>query len=128
VYENAVSAIGKICSVSPPETPGINGLLRSWLNFLPIIDDEEECQFVYDYLCSLIERYCLFLILPKLALFYNKKIHRRGNPVILGENNANVPFISDLLNTVVQKNLVGSASNLDTRCRNILVYFGIPSK
>ncbi|KAJ3616577.1 hypothetical protein Zmor_011821 [Zophobas morio] len=107
VYENAVSAIGKICSVSPPETPGINGLLRSWLNFLPIIDDEEECQFVYDYLCSLIER---------------------GNPVILGENNANVPFISDLLNTVVQKNLVGSASNLDTRCRNILVYFGIPSK
>lgn len=54
-YDNAVSALGKICQF---HRDGINAsqIVPAWLNCLPIKGDLIEAKVVHDQLCSMVER------------------------------------------------------------------------
>ena len=54
--ENAISAVTKICKYIDSGVP-LDSILPLWLSWLPILEDKEEAQHVYSYLCDLIERY-----------------------------------------------------------------------
>ena len=55
--ENAISAMAKICKYIKSGIP-YESVLPIWLSWLPVTEDKEEAQHVYDYLCDLIQRYC----------------------------------------------------------------------
>ncbi|TPX30988.1 hypothetical protein SmJEL517_g05575 [Synchytrium microbalum] len=67
--ENAISAVGKICKYYGSSFD-VNPVLGAWLLVLPVIEDQQEAPFVYEYLIELIES---------------------NNGVILGQSNANIP-------------------------------------
>ena len=67
--ENCISAIMKIVRY---KNYNVNELLPLWFSWLPIWDDQDECEGNYDYLCELVEG---------------------NNGVILGAENANLPRV-----------------------------------
>lgn len=73
--ENAVSAIGKIIQFNHSKFD-VNQVLFLWLNSMPIVYDSDEAKISYSFLCSLIEG---------------------NNPIILGQNNANLPKIFSVM-------------------------------
>jgi len=98
--ENAISAIGKILryrfdNIQPNDR---DMLLQQWLSWLPITKDDLECLFIYDFLCVLIES---------------------NNPVVLGQNKANIPFLTNILAVVLQDCLVDHDEELHLRVRNL---------
>ena len=53
----------------------VDEFLPHWFNWLPVFEDVDESPYVYGYLCDLVE----------------------GNhPVVLGQNNANLPKVNKL--------------------------------
>ncbi|KAL8136315.1 hypothetical protein V2J09_002316 [Rumex salicifolius] len=54
-YDNAVSALGKICKFHKDSIDAIQ-VLPAWLNCLPIKGDLIEAKVVHDLLCSMVER------------------------------------------------------------------------
>ncbi|XP_047316709.1 importin-5-like [Impatiens glandulifera] len=54
-YDNAVSALGKICQFHR-ESINSSQVLPAWLNCLPIKGDLLEAKVVHDQLCSMVER------------------------------------------------------------------------
>ncbi|CAF3171888.1 unnamed protein product [Rotaria socialis] len=73
--ENAVSAVTKILKYNNSCLDNLDKLHQVWLSWLPIFEDTEETPYVYGYLCDLIES---------------------NNPVIIGQDNANVPNVIKL--------------------------------
>ncbi|CAF3460906.1 unnamed protein product [Rotaria sp. Silwood1] len=73
--ENAVSAVTKILKYNNSCVDNLDKLHQVWLSCLPIYEDTEETPYVYGYLCDLIES---------------------NNPVIIGQDNANVPNVIKL--------------------------------
>nr|XP_016458312.1 PREDICTED: importin-5-like isoform X1 [Nicotiana tabacum] len=53
-YDNAVSALGKICQFHRETIDSAQ--IIAWLNCLPIKDDKDEAKVVHDQLCSMVER------------------------------------------------------------------------
>lgn len=79
--ENAVSAVGKIChfvgdAAASAAGFGIDQMLAHWVDALPILYDGDEATHTYTYLLSLLES---------------------NNPVVLGENNSNLPKVASIL-------------------------------
>lgn len=70
--ENAISAFTKILKWNPGGTINVDDFLPTWFNMLPVYEDADEAPYVYGYLCDLVER---------------------NHPLILGQNNANLPKI-----------------------------------
>ncbi|KAL4345112.1 hypothetical protein AHAS_Ahas11G0245800 [Arachis hypogaea] len=54
-YDNAVSALGKICQ-SHRDSIDFAQVIPAWLNYLPIEGDLIEAKVVHDQLCSMVER------------------------------------------------------------------------
>ncbi|KAK6772665.1 hypothetical protein RDI58_027903 [Solanum bulbocastanum] len=54
-YDNAVSALGKICNFHHDSIDSAQ-VIPAWLNCLPIKDDLIEAKVVHDQLCSMVER------------------------------------------------------------------------
>ncbi|KAJ8770124.1 hypothetical protein K2173_011219 [Erythroxylum novogranatense] len=54
-YDNAVSALGKICQFHRDSIDSAQ-VVPAWLNCLPITSDLIEAKFVHDRLCSMVER------------------------------------------------------------------------
>ncbi|XP_006367597.1 importin-5-like [Solanum tuberosum] len=54
-YDNAVSALGKICNFHRDSIDSAQ-VIPAWLNCLPIKDDLIEAKVVHDQLCSMVER------------------------------------------------------------------------
>lgn len=52
--DNAISAVAKICRYLPEGTVDTGEILPHWLKWLPVVTDEEEAPYVYDYLCELV--------------------------------------------------------------------------
>lgn len=61
--ENACAAIAKIIHFNASGVSNLDNVISSWLDTLPIINDEEEAPHAYNILMDLVERYsiCLFL-------------------------------------------------------------------
>lgn len=55
--ENACAAIAKIIHFNASRVPNIDNVISSWLDTLPIINDEEEAPHAYNILMNLVERY-----------------------------------------------------------------------
>ncbi|CAM4933712.1 unnamed protein product [Rotaria socialis] len=73
--ENAISAVTKILKFNNTCVDNIDKLHHIWLSWLPIYEDTEETPHVYGYLCDLIEQ---------------------NNPVIVGQDQSNIPTIIKL--------------------------------
>ncbi|CAF3778897.1 unnamed protein product [Rotaria socialis] len=73
--ENAISAVTKILKFNNSCVDNIDKLHHIWLSWLPIYEDTEETPHVYGYLCDLIEQ---------------------NNPVIVGQDQSNIPTIIKL--------------------------------
>lgn len=58
--ENACAAIAKIIHFNASNIPNIESVISSWLDTLPIVNDEEEAPHAYNILMDLVERYLLF--------------------------------------------------------------------
>ncbi|CAG2257042.1 IPO5 [Mytilus edulis] len=96
--ENAISAIAKICQHNNSQI-NVNDVLPMWLSWLPVWEDEDEAEPVYNYLCDLIEI---------------------NHPLILGENHVNLPRIVCIVAEAFTKEAVSSESNVYTRMLNIV--------
>ncbi|CAF1188329.1 unnamed protein product [Rotaria sp. Silwood1] len=83
--ENAVSAVTKIFKYNNSCVDNIDKLHQIWLSWLPISEDTEETPHVYGYLCDLIES---------------------NNPVIIGQDNANVPNVIKLFADAFAKSAI----------------------
>ncbi|CAF1129300.1 unnamed protein product [Rotaria sordida] len=83
--ENAVSAVTKIFKYNNSCVENIDKLHQIWLSWLPIYEDTEETPHVYGYLCDLIES---------------------NNPVIIGQDNANVPNVIKLFANAFAKSSI----------------------
>ncbi|KAE8649420.1 hypothetical protein Csa_021659 [Cucumis sativus] len=74
-YDNAVSALGKICQFHRDSIDSAQ-VVPAWLNCLPIKGDLVEAKIVHDQLCSLVERSDVELLgpnnqyLPKIAAVF----------------------------------------------------------
>ncbi|KAI1730971.1 HEAT-like repeat domain-containing protein [Ditylenchus destructor] len=73
--ENAISAVSKILKYNPS---GIDptAVIPTFISWLPVWNDADELPYVYDYFCDLVES---------------------NNPLVLGENNANIPRIFEII-------------------------------
>lgn len=69
--ENAISAIGRILRYCP-QIPNHDELLKHWISWLPIWEDDAEVPVVMDFLLQL--------------------IHQQ-NPIVIGANSSNVPHL-----------------------------------
>ncbi|CAG8558443.1 24474_t:CDS:10, partial [Racocetra persica] len=77
--ENAISAITKILKFNNSKID-VNTVLPAWFASLPIIHDEEEAALSYTYLLDLLEA---------------------QHPIILGNNNENIPRMVDIFRDVL---------------------------
>jgi hypothetical protein len=74
-YDNAVSAVGKICQFHRDSIDS-SQVLPAWLNCLPISNDVLEAKVVHDQLCSMVERQDVDLLgpnnqhLPKILIVF----------------------------------------------------------
>ncbi|KAF9938189.1 hypothetical protein BGZ65_000222 [Modicella reniformis] len=71
VTENAISAVTKICKFNSSKFD-VNTVLPSWVQSLPLLNDEEEAPVTYTYLLDLMEA---------------------QHPSVLGLNNINMPHL-----------------------------------
>ncbi|CAN8300728.1 unnamed protein product [Cochlearia groenlandica] len=75
VYDNAVSAVGKICQFHRDSIDS-SQVLPAWLNCLPLNSDVIEAKVVHDQLCSMVERQDVDLLgpnnqyLPKISTVF----------------------------------------------------------
>ncbi|XP_058063028.1 importin-5 [Anopheles bellator] len=74
--ENAISAITKILKYNNKAITNPDEIIALWFSWLPVGEDEDEAVYVYGYLCDLIQA---------------------NHPVVLGENNANLPRIVSII-------------------------------
>ena len=82
--ENAISATCKILRYNH-SCVNVNEVLAVWLKWLPIYEDEEELPEVYGFLLFLLES---------------------NHPVVLGENNCNLPSIVAIFAEVLARNAI----------------------
>jgi hypothetical protein len=59
--ENACASIAKIIHFNATGVPNIDNVISSWLDTLPIVNDEEEAPHAYNILMDLVERYSYFI-------------------------------------------------------------------
>ncbi|OWF47177.1 importin-5-like [Mizuhopecten yessoensis] len=96
--ENAISAVTKICKYNSSRI-NLNEILGAWITWLPVWEDEDEAAHIYGYLCDLIEI---------------------NHPVILGENNKNLPQIVCIIGEALHKEAVSSEEDVFQRLLNIV--------
>lgn len=88
--ENAIAAITKILQYNSSQV-NVNELLPIWFSWLPVWEDEEELPHVYGFLLSLIEH---------------------NHPIIMGENNSNLPRIVYIFMEVLARNAITLSSEV----------------
>jgi len=73
--ENCISAVTKICKYNASQV-NVNEVIPAWLSWLPIKEDQEEAPHACGFLADLVEG---------------------NNPIVIGENNANIPQIIKII-------------------------------
>ena len=72
--DNACAAIAKIIHFNASNIPNLDQIISSWLDTLPIVNDEEEAPHAYNILMDLIDRYT-FHPLPQLIRQWEFSCH-----------------------------------------------------
>ncbi|KAL3846795.1 hypothetical protein ACJMK2_017751 [Sinanodonta woodiana] len=96
--ENAIAAVIKICKYNS-SCINVNEILPHWLSWLPVWEDEDEAVHVYNYLCDLVEM---------------------NHPVILGENNSNLPRVVQIIAETLNKDGLEKDEKVKTRVLDIV--------
>ncbi|KAG1681655.1 Importin-5 [Nymphon striatum] len=97
--ENAIAAITKILKYNASKIINTEEILTHWLSWLPVHEDEDEAPHVYNYLCDLIEN---------------------NHPVILGENNCNIPRLIAIMAEVFCHEILDSKDEVTQRMIRIV--------
>ncbi|VDO30364.1 unnamed protein product [Onchocerca flexuosa] len=101
--ENAISAVAKILKYNSSMVD-VNAVIPTFLSWLPIWDDPDEAPHVYGYFADLIES---------------------NNPLVLGENNSNLPRILTVIVQAFEKGAFDDSidkNNVKHRLINILKF------
>lgn len=98
--ENCISAVTKICKYNN-STVDVNEVIPIWLTWLPVVEDHAEAPHVYGYLCDLIES---------------------NHPIVLGPNNANIPFIISIICDSVAAEVYETHPELAQRIKGIVLH------
>lgn len=97
--ENAISAVTKILKYNSSQVKVIDDLILMWLNWLPVVEDDDEAPHVYGYLCDLIEGH---------------------HPVVLGLNNVNLPRLIGIFSEAFFREVVVPIHPVGIRMCNIV--------
>uniref|UniRef100_A0A0K8TSJ3 Putative karyopherin importin beta 3 n=1 Tax=Tabanus bromius TaxID=304241 RepID=A0A0K8TSJ3_TABBR len=97
--ENAISAVTKILKYNNSALGNVDEILHLWFYWLPIIEDDDEAPYVYGYLCDLIQA---------------------NHPIILGNNNANLPRIVSVIAQAFASDMIKPTSTEGTRMIGIV--------
>ncbi|XP_064638859.1 importin-5-like [Lineus longissimus] len=96
--ENAIAAVSKILKHNHGNID-VNEVLPHWLSWLPVWEDADESVHIYNYFCDLVEA---------------------NHPVLLGENNSNVPRILAIIAEALHREVFPTDEPLYTRIGNIV--------
>ncbi|XP_064614966.1 importin-5-like isoform X2 [Liolophura sinensis] len=96
--ENAISAVTKICKYNRSQVD-VDKIIPDWLSWLPVTEDDDEAVHIYNFLCDLIEM---------------------NHPMVLGENNQNLPRILSIVGEVFFKESVEKDSDIYKRLLMII--------
>ncbi|GFX65977.1 importin-5 [Trichonephila clavipes] len=91
--ENAISAITKFFLYNNSYI-NMEQLLPAWITWLPVWEDEEEVNCIYNFLCTMLET---------------------NNPLLLGKDNCNLPRILQIIAEAFRKEAVEATSDLGKR-------------
>lgn len=97
--ENAISAVTKILKYNNSQIKVTDDIVLMWLNWLPVLEDDDEAPHVYGYLCDLIES---------------------NHPVALGPNNANLPKLVGIMAEAFSKEVIEPTAPVGIRMTNIV--------
>lgn len=97
--ENAISAVTKILKYNNSQIKVSDDMVLMWLNWLPVLEDDDEAPHVYGYLCDLIEN---------------------NHPVVLGPNNTNLPRLVGIMAEAFSKEVIKSTQPVGIRMTNIV--------
>ncbi|KAL4220293.1 Importin-5 [Mactra antiquata] len=95
--ENAISAVTKICKYHGDKV-NLQELLPLWMSWLPVKEDEDEASHIYGYLCDLVET---------------------NNPLVLGENNVNLPILVQIISESLHHNVLDKDLEVKNRVLNL---------
>lgn len=96
--ENGISAIGKILKYCP-QIPSYNDLLKCWVDWLPIWEDEAEVPVVMEFLLQLIEQ---------------------NNPTVMGMNSSNLPRLVAIVAEVFARSAIEHNSEVGMKLVSFL--------
>ncbi|KAI1286009.1 Importin-5 [Halotydeus destructor] len=96
--ENAIAAVTKILQFNAGQI-NVNEVLPTWLSWLPVWEDEEELPVIYEFLLFLIEN---------------------NHPLILGENNCNLPRIVAIFGESLARTAIDLPSPLGQKVTGFL--------
>lgn len=97
--ENAISAVTKILKYNNSQIKISDDMVLMWLNWLPVLEDDDEAPHVYGYLCDLIES---------------------NHPVVLGPNNTNLPRLVGIMAEAFSKEVIEPTKEVGVRMTNIV--------
>lgn len=97
--ENAISAVTKILKFNNSQIKVTDDIILMWLNWLPVLEDEDEAPHIYGYLCDLIEA---------------------NHPVVLGVNNSNLPKLVGIMAETFSKEVIDPTAPVGIRMTNIV--------
>ncbi|CAN7005786.1 unnamed protein product [Brassica rapa subsp. trilocularis] len=110
-YDNAVSAVGKIC-LFHRDSIDSSQVLPAWLNCLPLSNDVIEAKVVHDQLCSMVERQDVDLLgpnnqyLPKIITVFAEVL--TGKDVVTQETAGRMVNILRQLQQTLPPSALGS--------------------
>ncbi|XP_018786475.1 PREDICTED: importin-5 isoform X1 [Bactrocera latifrons] len=97
--ENAIAAVSKILKYNSSAIPNVNEIINVWFSWLPVTEDADEAPHIYGYMCDLIQA---------------------NHPIILGNNNSNLPRIVSIIAQAFVTKVVAPLSDIGTRMLGIV--------
>lgn len=96
--ENGISAVAKILKYCP-QLPNHAELLKCWMDWLPIWEDEDEVPYVMGYLLELVEQ---------------------NNQTVMGDNSSNLPHLVAIVAEVFARSVIDTKSEVGMKLVNFL--------
>ncbi|XP_010528743.1 PREDICTED: importin-5-like [Tarenaya hassleriana] len=124
-YDNAVSALGKICQFHR-ESIDAGRIVPAWLNCLPIKGDTIEAKIVHDQLCSMVERSDQDLLgpnhqyLPKIVAVFAEVLCEGNNLATEQTVRRMINILRQLQQTMPPSALASTWSSLQPQQQHLL--------
>ncbi|XP_036330351.1 importin-5 isoform X2 [Rhagoletis pomonella] len=97
--ENAIAAVAKILKYNSSAIQNVDEIINLWFSWLPVTEDADEAPHIYGYMCDLIQA---------------------NHPIILGNNNSNLPRIVSIIAQAFVTKVVAPLNDVGTRMLGIV--------